>query len=363
MLTRSMVAKLTTALTSECLFADFLSEIEPKKVSKALKHPGWVDAMQEELNQFYRNKVWTLVPLPRGKIAIGSKWVFKNKKDELGTVIRNKARLVAQGFSQEEGIDYDETFVLVAKMEVIKIFLAYATYMNFIVFQMDVKRAFLNGKLKEEVYVKQPPGFESSKFPDYVCKLNKALYRLKQAPKACAFSNNLGPDLTGKPVNETLYRGMIESLMYLTASRHDIQFSTCLCARYQSNPKESHLIAVKRICCNMDRKSTSSACQLLGGKLVCWSAKKLHSVAMSSDEAEYVATARCCANILWMKSQLTDYDIQYKMIPIFCDNTSAIAISNNLVLHSRTKHIDIRYHFIRYYILKGDIELHFIPTS
>ncbi|GKA05242.1 hypothetical protein Tco_0684362 [Tanacetum coccineum] len=113
----------------------------------------------------------------------------------------------------------------------------------------------------------------------------------------------------------------------------------------------------------MPLKSTSGACQLLGGKLVCWSAKKQQSVAMSSAEAEYVAAAGCCANILWMKSQLTDYDIIYEKVPIFCDNTSAIAISNNPVLHSRTKHIDIRYHFIRDHILKGDIELHFIPTQ
>ncbi|GJR50804.1 retrovirus-related pol polyprotein from transposon TNT 1-94 [Tanacetum coccineum] len=145
MLTNSMVAKLIATSASECLFADFLSEIEPKRVSEALKHPGWVDAMQEELNQ--------------------------NKKDELETVTINKARLVAQGYSQEEGIDYDETFAPVARMKAIRIFLAYATYMNFKFFQMDVKSTFLNGKLKEEVYVKQTPGFESSEFPDYVCEL------------------------------------------------------------------------------------------------------------------------------------------------------------------------------------------------
>ncbi|GJR10075.1 hypothetical protein Tco_0792727 [Tanacetum coccineum] len=170
--------------------------------------------------------------------------------------------------------------------------------------------------------------------------------------------NNLGPYLSGKAVNETQYRGMIGSLMYLTASRPDIQFSTCLCARYQANPKESHLIVVKRIFRYLKEKHLS-ACQLLGGKLVCWSAKKHQSVAMPSAKAEYVAAAGCCANILWMKSQLTDYDIIYERVP---DNTSAIAISNNPVLHSRTKHIDIRYHFIRDHILKGDIELHFIPT-
>ncbi|GKE20153.1 hypothetical protein Tco_1431665 [Tanacetum coccineum] len=128
---------------------------------------------------------------------------------------------------------------------------------------------------------------------------------------------------------------------------------------YQANPKESHLIAVKRIF----RKTTSDACQLLGGKLVCWSAKKQQYVAMSSAEAEYVVVVGCCANILWMRSQLTDYDIIYEKVPIFCDNTSAIANSNNLVLHSRTKNIDIRYHFIKDHILKGDIKLHFIPTQ
>nr|GEX79700.1 retrovirus-related Pol polyprotein from transposon TNT 1-94 [Tanacetum cinerariifolium] len=179
--------------------------------------------------------------------------------------------------------------------------------------------------------------------------------------------NKLRPDLNCKAVNKTQYR---------------------------ANPKESHLIDVKRIfrylkgtpslslwypkCsgfdlkgysdsdyagCNMDMKSTSGACQLLGGKLVCLSAKKQQSVAMSSVETEYIAIVGCCANILWMKSQLADYDIIYEKVPIFSDNTNAIAISNNLVLHSRTKHNDIRYHFIRDHILKGDIELHFIPTQ
>nr|GEY67309.1 hypothetical protein [Tanacetum cinerariifolium] len=155
---------------------------EPKKVFEVLKHPGWV-AMQEELNQSYRNKVWTLVPLLNEKIAIGCKWVFKNKKDKHEIVTKNKARLVAQGYSQEEGIDYDETFAPVARMEAIRIFLTFATYMNFIVFQIDVKSAFLNGKIKK-IYLKQPPGFESSEFPYYVCKLNETLYGLKQAPRA-----------------------------------------------------------------------------------------------------------------------------------------------------------------------------------
>ncbi|GKE37548.1 retrovirus-related pol polyprotein from transposon TNT 1-94, partial [Tanacetum coccineum] len=286
MLTRAITKELSAASTHECLFIDFLSEEEPEKVSKALKHPGWVDAMQDELYQFARNK--------------------------------------------QEGIGYDETFTLVARLEAIRIFLAFATYMNFIVYQMDVKSAFLDDKLKEEVYVKQPPGFESNEFPNHVCKLYKSLYGLKQAPRAWYLKGtlNLG-------------------LWYPKCSGFDLK-------GYSDSDYTG---------CNMDRKSTLGACQLLGGKLVCWSAKKQQSVAMSSAEAEYVAGVRCCANILWMNSQITDYDINYENVPIFCDNTSAIEISNNPVLHSRIKHIDIRYHFIRDHILKGDIELHFIPTQ
>ncbi|GJU34257.1 retrovirus-related pol polyprotein from transposon TNT 1-94 [Tanacetum coccineum] len=240
--------------------------------------------IEEELNQFAINKVWTLVPAPYRKTIIGSKWIFRNKSDETSIVIKNKARLVAQGYNQQEGIDYDETFASVAILEAIRIFLAFATYMN----------------------------FTSSEFPHHVCKLDKALYGLKKAPRAWSLvktpivpPNNLGPNLNGKYVNETQYKGMIGSIMYLTASIPEIKFLTRLCARYQANPKEYHLIAVKRIfsylkgtpslglwypkClgfdlkgysdsdyaeCNMDKKSTSCACQLLGGKLVCWSAKK-----------------------------------------------------------------------------------------
>nr|GEW59075.1 copia protein [Tanacetum cinerariifolium] len=147
MLTRAMAKQLSAASIHECLFVDFLSKKEPKKVSEALKHPGWVDVMQDELNQFARNKVWTLVLASYGKTIIGSRWVFKNKRDKTGVVIKNKARLVAQGYNHQEGIDYDETFTPVARLEAIGIFLAFATYMNFIVYQMEVKSAFLNAML------------------------------------------------------------------------------------------------------------------------------------------------------------------------------------------------------------------------
>ncbi|GJR48582.1 putative ribonuclease H-like domain-containing protein [Tanacetum coccineum] len=187
-----------------CLFACFLSQEEPKKLQE----------------------VWTLVDLPNGKRAIGTKWVFKNKKDERGIVIRNKARLVAQGYTQEEGIDYDEVFAPVARIEAIRLFLAYASFKNFVVYQTDVKSEFLYGKIKEEVYLCQPPGFEDPDFPDRVYKVEKALYGLHQAPRAWS---------------------MIGSLMYLTSSRLDIMFAVCACARYKVNPMVTYLYAVKRI--------------------------------------------------------------------------------------------------------------------
>nr|GFA30698.1 putative ribonuclease H-like domain-containing protein [Tanacetum cinerariifolium] len=157
---------------------------EPKRVHQALKDPSWIEAIQEELLQFKMQKVWILVDLPNRKRAIGTKWVYRNKKDEKGIVIKNKARLVAQGHTQEEGIDYEEVFAPVARIEAIRLFLAYASFMGFPVYQMDVNSAFLYGTIEEEVYVCQPPGFEDPEYPDKVYKVVKALYGLHQAPRA-----------------------------------------------------------------------------------------------------------------------------------------------------------------------------------
>jgi hypothetical protein len=152
-------------------------------VEDALRDPDWVVAMQEELNNFTRNEIWNLVPHPNQNF-VGTKWVFRNKQDEHGVVTRNKARLVAKGYSQVEGLDFDETYAPVARLESIRILLAYATYHGFKLYQMDVKSAFLKGPIKEEVYVEPPPGFEDSEYPNHVYKLSKALYGLKQAPRA-----------------------------------------------------------------------------------------------------------------------------------------------------------------------------------
>jgi hypothetical protein len=160
-----------------------VSSVEPYRIEDALRDPEWVVAMQEELNNFTRNEVWHLVSRPNQN-AVGTKWVFRNKQDEHGVVTRNKARFVAKGYSQVEGLDFDETYAPVARLESIRILLAYATYHGFKLYEMDVKSAFLNGPIKEEVYVEQPPSFEDSEYPSQVYKLSKALYGLKQAPRA-----------------------------------------------------------------------------------------------------------------------------------------------------------------------------------
>nr|GEW97545.1 putative ribonuclease H-like domain-containing protein [Tanacetum cinerariifolium] len=381
-------------------------------------------------------KVWRLVDLPKGKHTIRTKWVYRNKKDERGIVVRNKERLVAQGYTQEEGIDYDKVFAPVARIEAIRLFLAYASFMGFIVYQMDVKSAFLYGTIKEEVYVCQPPGFEDPHLPNKVYKVEKALYGLHQAPRAwyetlstyllenrfrrgiidktlfikkdkddillvqvyvddiifgstkkslCIefeglmhkkFQMSSMGELTfflglqvmqkndgifisqdkyvadilkkfifslvkttstpietnkvllndeeAEDVDVYLYKSMIGSLMYLTASRPDIMFAVCACARFQVTPKVLHLHVVKRIFrylkgqpklglwnpkdspfdleafsdsdytgASLDRKSTTRGYQFLRKRLISWQHKKQTVVANSTTEAEYVAAANC----------------------------------------------------------------------
>ncbi|GKE86245.1 retrovirus-related pol polyprotein from transposon TNT 1-94 [Tanacetum coccineum] len=167
-----------------CYFDAFLTSLEPKNFKQAMIEPSWIDAMQEEIHEFERLKVWELVPCPDNVFLVKLKWIYKVKTNESGRVLKNKARLVAQVFRQEEGINFEESFTPVARIEAIRIFVANVAHKNMTIYQMDVKIAFLNGKLKEEVYVSQPEGFVDQDNPSHVYKLKKALYGLKQAPHA-----------------------------------------------------------------------------------------------------------------------------------------------------------------------------------
>nr|GEW58602.1 hypothetical protein [Tanacetum cinerariifolium] len=337
-------------LENSCLFSCLLSSIEPANVAEALRDVDWVSGMQEELDQFARLKVWRLVPQPEGKTIIKTKWIFKNKKDESSLVIRNKARLVTVGYSQQEGIDYDETFAPVARIEAIHLFLAYAAHKDFPVFQMDVKITFLNEILKEEVYVGQP-----------------------LVPTPMVEQAKLKLDLVGKPVDHTDYRSMIGSLMYVTSSRPDIMFATCLWYPKDFGFDLTAYTDTDHAGCYLDRKT----------------------------ESEYVAVSSCCAQVLRMRTQLTDYGFFYDKVPIYCDSKSAISISCNLCVshaiwlrnllgeinlqqhkpteiqvdnesaielarnpihHERRKHKDVCLYFIRGRVRNGEVQLTLVAT-
>ncbi|GJV70289.1 putative ribonuclease H-like domain-containing protein [Tanacetum coccineum] len=277
-----------------CLFACFLSQSEPRKITEALEDESWVEAMQEELLQFKLQQVWVLVDLPNGAKVIGTKWVYRNKKDERGVVVRNKARLVAQGHRQEEGIDYDEVFAPVARIEAIRLFLAFASFMGFIVYQMDVKSAFLYGTIDEEVYVSQPPGFVDPDHPTKVYKVVKALYGLHQAPRAWYAT------LSTFLVKHGYRRGTIDKTLFIRRNKKDIMLvqvssSQAEQGRLLNISKDKYVAAdtqefdscyskdFSSQCCqedlqeafsdsdyggsNLDRKSTTGGCQFLGQRL------------------------------------------------------------------------------------------------
>ncbi|GJS01872.1 putative ribonuclease H-like domain-containing protein [Tanacetum coccineum] len=323
-----------------CLFACFLSQVEPKKVIQALTDPSWIEAMQDELLQFKLQKVWTLVDLPYGKRAIGTKWVYRNKKDERGIVVRNKARLVAQGYTQEEGIDYDEVFAPVARIEAIRLFLAYASFMNFVVYQMDVKSAFLYGKIEEEVYVCQPSGFEDPEFPDRVYKVEKALYGLHQDPRAWVNGDILlvmqkedGIFISqDKYMNEILKKFGFSTLRIVStpmetsklllkdaeAEDVDVYLYRSMIGYLKGQPKlglwypkdspfdlEAYTNS-EYVGASLDRKSTTRGCQFIGTRWISWQCKKQIVVANSTTEAVYIAEANCCGQVLWIKNQMLD---------------------------------------------------------
>nr|GEU76573.1 retrovirus-related Pol polyprotein from transposon TNT 1-94 [Tanacetum cinerariifolium] len=199
-----------------CYYDAFLTSVEPKTYKEALTQACWIKAMQEELNEFERLEVWELVPRPYQVMVITLKWIYKVKLDELGGILKNKARFVARGYHQEEGIDFEESFAPVARLKAIRIFLAYAAYKNMVVYQIDVKTAFLNGNLWEEVYVSQPDGFVDPDNPNHVYKLKKALYGLKQDPRA--WYDMLSSFL----LSQDFSKGLVDPTLFIRRNGNDL---------------------------------------------------------------------------------------------------------------------------------------------
>ncbi|KAH9780167.1 hypothetical protein KPL71_007985 [Citrus sinensis] len=363
------------------------------------------------------------------ELILGTKWIFKNKTDEFGNIVRNKDRLVAQGYTQIEGVDFDETFAPVARIESIRLLFAVACLIGLKLFQMDVKSAFLNGILNEEAYVEQLKGFEDPHFPNHVFKLKKALYGLKQTPRVwyerltkyllensykrggvdkTLFIKQLNPGIlvvqiyvddimfgytssdymqefvsqmkrefemsmvgeltyflglqvkqmeNGIFVNQSKYAKSLVKMFGLDSAKH---LRTPMSTNAKLTVDDSGFSVDPSIYRSMigysdaygagnadDRKSIIRGCFYLGNNLVSWHSKKQNSISLSTAEAEYIAAGSCCTQLLWMKQMLVDYGMVEDTLTVFCDNTSAINISKNLVQYSRTKHIDIRHHFIR----------------
>ncbi|GJX64298.1 retrovirus-related pol polyprotein from transposon TNT 1-94, partial [Tanacetum coccineum] len=273
----------------------------------------WFQAMQDDIHEFDRLQVWELVPQPDCVMIIALKWIYKVKLDEYGDVLKNKARLVAKGYRQEEGIDFEESFTPVARIEAIRIFIANAASKNMTIYQMDVKTAFLNGELKEEVYVSQPEGFVDPDHPTHVYRLKKALYGLKQAPRAWydTLSRFLLDNKFSKgAVDPTLFTRKTGKHILLVQIYIDLKLDETL--RDSSRPEldfvakgmldtDMALTAyadADHACCQDTRRSMSGSAQFFGDKLVSWSSKKQKSTAISTTEAEYIAMFGCCAQIL-----------------------------------------------------------------
>nr|GEW23568.1 hypothetical protein [Tanacetum cinerariifolium] len=394
------------------LFGVAISEVTSAQASSttykdALTQSCWIEAMQEELNEFER--------------------------------LENKARLVARGYRLEEGIDFEYSFALVARLEAIWIFLAYAAHKNMVVYQMDVKTAFLNGNLREEVYVSQPDGFVDQDNPNHVYTLKKDLYGLKQAPRTwydMLSSFLISQDFSKGSVDHTLFirrngndlllvQIYVDDIIFVASTPElcDL-FSKLMCLKFKmsmmgkilfflrlqisQSPRgifinqskyaleslkkydfescdpvdtpmvekskldehkegkaidPSHYHDVDHAGCQDTRRSTSGSLQFLGDRLISWSSKRQKSAAISSTEAEYISLSGCCAQILWIRSQLTDYGLGFNKIPMYCDNKSVITLCCNNVQHSRSRPIDIKYHFIKEQVKNGVIKLYFINTK
>nr|GEV50865.1 hypothetical protein [Tanacetum cinerariifolium] len=361
---------------------NIIGQLSKPTYKDALTQSCWIEAMQEELNEFERLEVWELVPRPNKVMVITLKWIYKVKLDELGGILKNKPRLVARGYRQEEGMDFEESFALVARLEAIQIFLAYAAHKNMVIYQMDVKTAFLNGNLREDVYVSQPDGFVDQDNPNHVYTLKKALYRLKQAPRAwydMLSSFLISQDFSKGSVDPTLFirrngndlllmsmmgkisfflglqisqspRGIfINQCKYALESLKKYGFESC-------DPVDTPMVEKSKLDEDKEGKAVDSShyCGMIGTHLYLTADSSVALTAFAdADHAGFQDTRR---------NEMTTYGLWpwIQKIPMYCDNKSAIALCCNNVQHSRSKHIDIRYHFIKEQVENGVIKLYFV---
>ncbi|GKB56444.1 retrovirus-related pol polyprotein from transposon TNT 1-94 [Tanacetum coccineum] len=325
-----------------CIFELIVSTTELKNIKEAMADHAWIGTMQEELYQFERLGVSELVDKQFRKNVIGMKWLWKNKKDEYNIGIRNKSHLMAKGYIKEEGIYFVESFTLVSRLEAVRIFIAYVIHKSFTVYQVDVNTSILNGPLKEEVYVSQPNRFVDLEHPEKVYRLKKALYGLKQALRA--WYNKLSKLLIHQSTRGIFINQSKYALEIL--KKHGMNACDTIGTPMATLPKlDADLSGADHAGCLDTCKSMSI--QFLVDKFVSWSSKKQDSITMSTAKAEYVSLSASCAQVLWMRTQLTDYGFYFNKIPIYYDSKSVIAISCNLVQHFYTKHIVIRNHFIK----------------
>uniref|UniRef100_A0A2N9FLT4 Integrase catalytic domain-containing protein n=1 Tax=Fagus sylvatica TaxID=28930 RepID=A0A2N9FLT4_FAGSY len=382
------VSTLPSHLCDFHCFSVFAILHEPHTFREASSDPLWQQAMKEELDALLKTGTWDLVDLPAGKSAIGCKWVYKIKTRSDGTVDRYKARLVTKGFTQEYGIDYEETFAPVARFSSVRTLIAVSASRHWPLFQMDVKNAFLNGELIKEVYMQlplgfsQPPGFSHKGIQD----LKRFLGQHFEMKDLGPLSYFLGLEIVDTPIeynnrlnihdgeplpDATLYRQLVGSLVYLTVTRPDISYAVHIVSQFMAAPRSLHYAAVLRILRYLKGTlfhglhfSSQLSLILQAYSDADWAGDPTDRRSTIGTEAEYRALADTTAELLWLRWLLQDLGIDCStVVPIHCDNRSAIQIAHNNVFHEHTKHIEIDSHFVRHHLLQGTLQLRSVSSK
>ncbi|CAL8994000.1 unnamed protein product [Prunus brigantina] len=358
--------------------------MDPEKYEDAKQDKSWLKAMEDELFMIEKNGTWMLVDGPTEKPVIRVKWVYKAKLNLDGTVLKNKARLVAKDYAQKPSLDYNETYALVTRLDTIRTLIALAAQKSWKLYQLDVKSAFLNGVLQEEVYVEQPTGFVSTpgscksmleEFKEDM-KMNKfGLNEAKTITTLLVATEKLSKDDGSGFASEERYRSIVGSLLYLTATRPNIMYASSLLARFMHYPTNRHYGTAKRVL-KYIKGSLDYGLEYVKGRKACligfcdsdWSGSLEDSKSTSgyafSFGTEYISASEATTQAIWLRFVLEDFgETQTEATPLHCDNTFAIAITKNSMFHQKTKHIDRRYHFIKDALQKESLIWCIVPLK